>query len=149
MGLGWDETPETKARHYRRYYPQELEKVKEIMPIPTPFQTYDLKRGQSRGASKSFFGGGKQDDSGESSTELVVGKFKGVVTVQSEEDKLHYAERKADLIHNLKMKLNQLALKRTGKGIEFNLEKMDTMEGRMKFELELEKLGVSHLNITK
>lgn len=45
MGLGWDETPEHARRHYRRYYNDELENIKEIMPVPTPFHTYDLKRG--------------------------------------------------------------------------------------------------------
>ena len=31
IGLGWDEEPEQKRRHYRRFYPDELENVKEIM----------------------------------------------------------------------------------------------------------------------
>jgi len=55
IGLGWDEDKDTNRRHYRRYYPDELEKVKEILPIPTPFNQYDLKRGQSRGASVSIW----------------------------------------------------------------------------------------------
>jgi hypothetical protein len=37
MGLGWDENPDQKRRHYRRYYPDELENIKEVMPVPTPF----------------------------------------------------------------------------------------------------------------
>jgi hypothetical protein len=37
VGLGWDEDKDTNRRHYRRYYPDELENVKEILPIPTPF----------------------------------------------------------------------------------------------------------------
>lgn len=83
IGLGWDENPETKRRHYRRFYNQELENVKEIMPVSTPFESFEIKRGQSRGASKSWFsfGAQKQDESGEVSDEQVVGKFKGVVTV--------------------------------------------------------------------
>lgn len=32
LGLGWDEDPETKRKHYRRFYPKELELVKEVMP---------------------------------------------------------------------------------------------------------------------
>lgn len=31
IGLGWDDTPEDKRRHYRRFYPDELENVKELM----------------------------------------------------------------------------------------------------------------------
>jgi hypothetical protein len=36
-------------KHYRRYYGQELEKVKEIMPKESPFNSYDIVRGRSRG----------------------------------------------------------------------------------------------------
>ena len=71
------------------------------MPKPTPFETYNLMRGQSRGASKGFWPFGKAqktDESGQVSTEQVVGKFKGIVTVQTEGDKAEYAKRKADLL---------------------------------------------------
>lgn len=45
IGLGFDETPiEDKKKHYRRYYPDELENVKELMG-EAPFICYDLKRG--------------------------------------------------------------------------------------------------------
>ncbi len=93
LGLGYDETPESKTKHYRRFYPKELELITEVMPVPSPFETFDLKRGQSRGASKGFwpFGGGaKTDASGEASTEQVVGIFKGIVTVQTAEDREEY-----------------------------------------------------------
>jgi hypothetical protein len=70
IGLGWDETPGDNKRHYRRYYDDELENVKELMGEP-PFICYDLKRGQTRGASKGWwpFSGNKEDDSGATSTE--------------------------------------------------------------------------------
>jgi hypothetical protein len=29
--LGWDEDRETKRKHYRRFYPDELENITEIM----------------------------------------------------------------------------------------------------------------------
>lgn len=60
-----------KTKHYRRYYPKELELVTEVMPIPTPFTQFKIMRGQSRGASKSWFsfGSKKEDDSGAVSTE--------------------------------------------------------------------------------
>lgn len=83
MGLGWDDKPEANRRHYRRYYPDELENIREVMPVPTPFHQYLIKRGQSRGASKGWFSfkDHKEDESGEVSTEQVVGKFKGIVEV--------------------------------------------------------------------
>lgn len=62
MGLGWDELPDSGVKHYRRFYPDELENVREIMPYTTPFHTYDIKKGQSRGASRRwwpFSAGGK------------------------------------------------------------------------------------------
>ena len=84
LGLGWDEDRDTHRKHYRRFFPKELENVVEVMPKPTPFETYNLMRGQSRGAKKSLWPFGKAqktDESGSISTEQVVGKFKGIVTV--------------------------------------------------------------------
>jgi len=45
MPLGWDETPEDKRKHYRKYFPNELELVTDVMPKPSPFDQYNLKRG--------------------------------------------------------------------------------------------------------
>lgn len=45
MGLGWDEDKDTKRKHYRLFYNDELENVKEIFPKTSPFNTYDLIRG--------------------------------------------------------------------------------------------------------
>lgn len=65
IGLGYDDAPEDNRKHYRRYYADELENIKELMGEP-PFIQYFLKKGQSRGASKGWwpFGGGKEDESG-------------------------------------------------------------------------------------
>jgi hypothetical protein len=40
------------------------------------------------------------------------------------------------------VKLNGLSLKKTGKPVEIRLEKMDTMEGRQKFEVTIGDLGI-------
>ncbi len=46
LGLGWDVDRDTKRKHYRRYYPDELENCTEIMgDRKSPFNSYDLKRG--------------------------------------------------------------------------------------------------------
>ena len=45
IGLGWDDKPEDKRKHYRRYFPDELENIKEIMPIPSPFDQYNVMKG--------------------------------------------------------------------------------------------------------
>lgn len=54
IGLGFDDLPEDNRKHYRRYYPDELENIKELMPN-APFIEYPLKRGQTRGAGKSWW----------------------------------------------------------------------------------------------
>lgn len=48
----------------------------------------------------SLFGSGpKTDASGSVTTEQDMGNFKGVVTVESTQEKEEYAERKQDLVH--------------------------------------------------
>jgi hypothetical protein len=54
-GLGWDPEAISKRKHYRRYYPDELENIREVMPMLTPFDSFDIKRGQTRGNSKGWW----------------------------------------------------------------------------------------------
>ena len=88
IGLGYDKESGDKVRHYRRYFPDELENCTDVMPVKSPFHQFDIKKGQSRGASKgllSMFGGGpKTDASGSVTTEQDMGVFKGVITIESE-----------------------------------------------------------------
>lgn len=151
IGLGWDEDAETKRRHYRRFYPDELENVREILPIPTPFNQYDLKRGQSRGASVSIWAKltnkVKTDDSGQASSEKIVGRFKAVIEVEDREKKAIYLEKKAQLIETLMSNLKQLAKNRNIEDFDLDLEKLESMEGRFEIKDQLEKLSVNHLNI--
>lgn len=44
IGLGFNETAESKKRHYRRYFADELENVKEVMPTK-PFHECVVIRG--------------------------------------------------------------------------------------------------------
>jgi len=53
IGLGWDKDQKSGTKHYRQYYNDELENIKEIFPNQSPFNTYDLTRGQSRGLKSS------------------------------------------------------------------------------------------------
>ena len=98
LGLGWDEDKDTGRRHYRRFYPDELENVREIIPNPSPFNSYELKLGQSRGAKvsmwKNLFGGVKHDASGEATTERVTGRFKAIIEVEAKEDRKEYLIKK-------------------------------------------------------
>lgn len=76
--------------HYRKFYEDELENDRQLFPDPDePFITIPVKRGQSRGLSKSwftFFEDDKVDESGEVSNEKVVGYFKGRVRVTNHEE---------------------------------------------------------------
>lgn len=55
IGLGFNPDSKAGKRHYRRYYPDELEDVQEVIPRK-PFYEEKIFRGQARGNSKSFFG---------------------------------------------------------------------------------------------
>lgn len=59
--IGFDKVaPEKKEdgnKHFRRFYDDELENVKDIFPKKA-FHTCDIVRGQSRGLSKGFFSWG-------------------------------------------------------------------------------------------
>ncbi len=37
IGLGWDENKDTKRKHYRRFFTDELENVKKVLTIASPF----------------------------------------------------------------------------------------------------------------
>lgn len=51
----------------------------------------------------------KKDASGQDSTEKVVGYFKGIVEVESREDKYNYSERKKELLADLIDKLKRIS----------------------------------------
>jgi hypothetical protein len=44
IGLGFNKKPEDAKKHYRRYYPDELENVKDVMP-KLPFHESKVTRG--------------------------------------------------------------------------------------------------------
>lgn len=96
MGLGWDPKPTVEqVRHYRRFYEDALENSKDIMEKPTMFDSYDIKKGAARGNSGGLLAGlgslfkkKKVDTSGQEDTVQTVGKFKGVVIVETKERKL-------------------------------------------------------------
>lgn len=62
-----------------------------------------------------------------------MGIFKGLISISNPDEELEYEESKKDKLHMLKMKLNALCLKKTGKPIQFKMEKLETQEGRLKF----------------
>lgn len=149
IGLGWDEDKETGRKHYRRFYPDELENVKELMPRQSPFNQFELRRGQTRGATIGFWkkitGNYKTDESGQASDEKVVGRFKAVIEVEGREERKEYFKRKYEMIDQLIVGLKQLAKNRKIEDFNLDLEKLDTMEGRQELRHALEPLQVNHL----
>lgn len=153
IGLGWDEDATTERRHYRRYYPDELENCTDVLPIPSPFNQYNLKRGKSRGAKASFWqsirNNYKTDASGSVSTEKVVGRFKAVIEVEDREFKKSYLKKKHELIDRLVDNLKMLAKNRDIKDFDLNLDKLESMEGRAELKQMLEPLEVNHLMVVE
>ena len=81
-----------------------MENIDEIFPVKSPFHTIEIKKGQSRGVSKGLFSSlkkKKKDESGQDSTEKVVGFFKGIVEVERREARYDYDNRKAHLVKDL------------------------------------------------
>lgn len=153
IGLGWDEDANTKRKHYRRFYNDELENVKDVLGIGSPFNTYEITRGQSRGAKAglfaSLFGEVKEDESGQVDTTEVMGKFKAVIEVEVRKEKEEYLLKKNELFVTMQKALSSLADSRSMRDFKLDLDELETIEGREKIEDQLEPLGIRHLKITK
>jgi uncharacterized protein YjaG (DUF416 family) len=155
-----------QVKHYRRYYNNELEKVKEVLPKESPFQSYDIKRGQTRGNKAGFWasllGSIKTDESGEVSSEQVTGKFKALIEVENKESKQKYNDQKRKLFKRLRQQLKQMCMKFKiseackRRGIPFgdlnfqNLRKqIASAEKRELLEMIFAPMNIQHLQITK
>jgi len=86
--IGHDPEPGAGAKHYRRYYPDELENVKDERGEPliaSPFLTEKITRAQTKkagGMLAGLFGGG--EGSAADMSVLEVGDFKGIVRCYNE-----------------------------------------------------------------
>lgn len=149
IGLGFNNVPEDKKKHYRRYYPDELENVKEVIP-KLPFTEIKVVRGQQRGVSKgffSFFSKPEKDNTGQISTIKTVGKFKGIIKVYNkDEDDNNKAQRKAryELIVKL---IRDIYQKKKSEVMAYDFSLIESMEGRNKFNEMMNEIGLSHLHL--
>lgn len=152
MGLGWDENETTMRKHYRQYYRDELENIKEIFPKPSPFNTFQIKRGQTRGLKKgglmSIFKHQKLEESGQVSTENIVGYFKGIIEIEAKDDKEAYLIKKEKMINDLKTWVNEIAVLKTGRRFQVDTQLLASAMERRKFEVEMRKFDLDHLNIS-
>jgi hypothetical protein len=91
----------------------------------------------------------REDESGQVSTNQIMGIFKAVVEVEIKEEKAQYLEHKQQLFEDLIDALTKLAKAKEVKNFKLNLDKLETLEGREELEIMMEPLGVRHLKITK
>ena len=77
----------------------------------------------------------KKDASGQDSTEKVVGYFKGIVEVESREDRYEYNQTKARLVQTLIKKVGQLSKKKTGKEFLIDVDLIEDPQERKKLKL--------------
>ena len=91
----------------------------------------------------------KEDESGQVSTEEIMGKFKAVIEVEVKEEKDEYFQEKEQLFQDMQDTLGMLAYSRGIKDFKLDLDKLETIEGREELEDQMEPLGIRHLKVTK
>lgn len=148
IGLGWDEDDTTKRRHYRTYYPDELENNTEIFPKPSPFDSFDLKRGSARGPSSGGLFSFKKKKENKTRVETT-GYFKGVVQIESYPDRDRYRAKKRQIIEDLKKNINELSKIVLKQEMTIDVEKLASAVEREKFETNIRKLHIDHLGISR
>ena len=79
--------------------------MKDVLGIGSPFNTYEITRGQSRGAKAglfaSIFNEVKEDESGQVDTTEVMGKFKAVIEAEVRKEKEEYLLEKNKLFDDM------------------------------------------------
>ena len=148
MPIGYDPNHNSKQKHYRRFYEDELENIKEVIPN-SPFQSFDIMRGQSRGLSKSWFKSQQTDETGQITNLKQVGDFKGIVSVINKDREDGFNLVKETRITILKQSLNTLSQKLFGEDLDFDYNTIGTAEGRELFRAKLQQLGCENLQIER
>ena len=85
VAIGYNRVPEDGLKHYRHFIEEELEKTDYIGK--SPFNIYEIQRGQSRGLDDGFISSAdKIDEAGQKTNSRVVGIFKGMIRVVNENE---------------------------------------------------------------
>lgn len=85
------------------------------------------------------------DDEGD---QQCVGYFKGIINIETNEDKAAYKQEKTEIIEKLKQHINNLSIKITGQPYQINTEALVSSMERKKFETQVRKLGLDHMDIS-
>lgn len=148
IAIGYDPKPDSRQKHYRRFYEDELENIKEVIP-KAPFQSFDVLRGQSRGLSKGWFTNKQTDEAGQVTNVKKVGQFKGIVSIVNKEREDGFKVVKETRINILKESLNTLSQRMFETDFEFDYNTIGTAEGREIFRSKLQQLGCDQLKVDK
>ena len=82
----------------------------------------------------------KEDESGQVSTEEIMGKFKAVIEVEVKEEKDEYFQEKEQLFQDMQDTLGMLAYSRGIKDFKLDLDKLETIEGREELEDQMAEI---------
>lgn len=131
--------------HYRKYYDDELENIKELFP-KEPFLNVPIKRGQSRGLKKSWFnfGGDKTDESGSVSNEKIVGSFKGRIRVYNDDEEKEYRAEKREKMEKIMQLIKTIHFKTFKQPFELTLDEIleSGAEETQKFNNKLKTMAI-------
>lgn len=148
IGVGYDDDETTKRKHYRTFYPDELENDTEIFPKPSPFDSFELTRGAARGPTSGGLFSFKKKKPNKTKVETT-GYFKGLVQVESYPDRDAYRAKKAEIIDALKWNINELSKKVLKEEMTLDVEKLASAAEREKFETNMRRLHIDHLGISR
>lgn len=84
--IGYNREPEDGLKHYRYFINEEMENTEYIGE--SPFNIYEINRGQSRGLDGLMDSADKLDEKGQKTNSRVVGKFKGMIRIVENEEEL-------------------------------------------------------------
>ena len=107
-----------------------------------PFYSFDVMRGQSRGAKKGgwfSFGADQVDESGQASTLTKCGYFKGSIDITNLEDHTKYLADKEEAVDKIIKLLNDIS-KKVNEPFTFEMDQLDNLEGKNVFANVLEDI---------
>jgi len=148
MSVGYDPKHDSQQKHYRRFYEDELENTEEVMP-KSPFNSFPIMRGQSRGLSKGWFWNSQTDEAGSVSTVKDVGEFKAIVSVVNQDDEDELQMVKQTKVDILKGSLDTLSKALFDEPFSFDYSKLSSAEGKEMFAAKLQQMECENLQIAR
>lgn len=149
MCIGYNKTVEAKTKHYRRYYPDELEEVEEVMP-GCPFLKETIYRVAASGGG--LFGG---DSDPSQNVAIKAGVFKGLVKVYNETRLATRTGKINELMQNMQGLVADIYHLQLSKDLDFDFAilddaaKRDSAAGLPAITSKLKECGLAPLRISE